>query len=1021
MAIYHFTAKIISRAKSRNAVAAAAYRHGQKFLDKNTGQVFNSTKKQDIEHTELLIPDDAPKWAKDLEKLNSHKASLKLWNAVEAFEKRKDAQTAREIEFALPHELTKEQRLELAREFIKENFTSKGMIADFVIHNHFDEKDKIEKPHVHVMLTLRELKDRDPGVIQKFKSYIGLSTDICFGEKVREWNSNSLMRGWRKNWADCANVHLAKAGLDIRIDHRSYKDQEIELEPQPKLGKSVHEMSKRSLYMDRFQEMRDVQKKNRILIRKNPEIILDYITRYQSTFTRQDIAKVLNRYIDHAEEFTNLLGRIEASPNLLTLTGNLEGTAVKLTTREMIKIESQITIMASTLSSKHCCPAHLSAIDWYLEKGNERLKDHGGLSSDQQSAIRHMVSDGQLKVIVGYAGAGKTTSLEVAKEIWSSSGYRIVGAAPTGRAAANLEALGISSKTLHKWEQEWERNREQLNNRSILILDEAGMVDSRRLHSLLKQSQERGFKIVLVGDPEQLSPIEAGAPTRAILEQVGFAELSSVVRQKKSWQQEATQHLATRQTERGLEAYHQKGFIHYSLDAKERLIQDWAIDLKQGQQDDNQDKEATEKNASKLILAYTNKEVRDLNQLARSEARKAGQLLGPDQVLTITKSLNLETLDKADTAQASYKTPRLIREDRAFSVGDQVVFLKNDYGLDIRNGQRGRITDIQEGFLTVVKEDKKAITFDIDAYGYIDHGYATTIHKSQGTTVDKTFVYANPGMDSHLTYVALSRHRNDVQVYANTNTFYNKDRLFKELSKKILKENALDSILDKTQFLASNLTPEDQKSFMQRRSLSSVPNPSSSSYLSWKSIKEVTQKVWSEAKDWAFGELKASQKSTVSADLESPKNMRGPENEDRKLSFEKPSLSGIFDKKSAEAAYQSGAYQEPASSSSAVSDHPSYKQKEEPLNPVEDFHKLIKERDAMPFALYQTSQQTKRTLEIREQLDSLGSQISKSPKFMETAKALGLESAVNVAASSYDMKISQAKEKALGRDQGIGY
>ena len=98
-----------------------------------------------------------------------------------------------------------------------------------------------------------------------------------------------------------------------------------------------------------------------------------------------------------------------------------------------------------------------------------------------------------------------------------------------------------------------------------------------------------------------------------------------------------------------------------------------------------------------------------------------------------------------------------------------------------------------------------------------------------------------------------------------------------------------------------------------------------------------------------------------------------------------------------------------------------YQQKEELPHPVESFHELIKERDAMPFALYQTPQQSKRTLEIRDQLDSLGSQISKSPKLLETAKTLGLESAVRIAASSYDMKISQDREKALGRDRGIGY
>jgi len=505
MAIYHFTVKTFSRAKGRNAIAAAAYRHGQKFLDEKTGRCFHFTNKKDVEYSELLIPENAPEWVKDLAKLDSHEASQKLWNAVEAFEKRKDAQTAREVEFSLPHELTSEQRLDLAREFIRDNFTSKGMIADFVIHNHFDGEEKIEKPHVHVMLTMRELTDKRYGLMEKLKSYIGLSvtsslssslsSEIAFGEKVREWNSKNLVREWRKNWADSANHHLSKAGLDVRIDHRSYKEQGIEFEPQPKLGKSVHEMSRRGQFVDRFQEMIEIQKRNRILIRKNPGIVLDYITRYQSTFTRQGIAKVLNRYIDKVEEFRNLLGRVEASPNLLVLTGNLEGVAVKLTTKEMIKIESQIAVMASTLSEKPSCPPHLSAIEWYLEKGNERLKEVGGLSSDQHSAIRHMVSSGQLKVIVGYAGAGKTTSLEVAKEIWSSSGYRIVGAAPTGRAVANLEALGIPSKTLHKWDYEWERGNERLNNRSILILDEAGMVDSRRLHSLLEAVEK--VKIML--------------------------------------------------------------------------------------------------------------------------------------------------------------------------------------------------------------------------------------------------------------------------------------------------------------------------------------------------------------------------------------------------------------------------------------------------------------------------------------------------------------------------------------------
>ncbi|NBT86481.1 MAG: hypothetical protein EBT45_08340, partial [Alphaproteobacteria bacterium] len=463
-----------SRATGRNAVAGATYRHGYSMMDKRSGKVFTNATHQDVEHCELSIPENSPKWVQELLVGDVHKNSEELWNAVEQFEKRVDAQVYRDVEFSLPHELNSEQRLELAREFIKDNFTSKGMIADWCVHNHFDEIEEIEKPHVHVMLTMREAVDKDATILQKLKSYMGLgraSGDMVFGPKVVEWNSKILLCNWREKWADYANAHLAKAGLDIRIDHRSYEDQGIELIPQPKLGKSVNEMSQRGEYVDRFLEMKAVQEKNKELIRENPSVILDYITRYQSTFTRQDIAKVVNRYIDDAKEFQLILGQIEASEQLVTLSANEHGEALKLTTKEMIRVEKQIVEMALERAFNHpSCPPSLSSIELSLNKGNEKLKDYGGLSNDQVHAVEHMVSNGQLKVIVGYAGAGKTTCLDIAQKIWQDSGYRVVGAAPTGKAASNLQSIGIASKTLHKWEQEWKRDREQLNKNTILIL-----------------------------------------------------------------------------------------------------------------------------------------------------------------------------------------------------------------------------------------------------------------------------------------------------------------------------------------------------------------------------------------------------------------------------------------------------------------------------------------------------------------------------------------------------------------------
>ena len=198
MAIYHFTAKVIKRSHGRSAVAAAAYRSASAFTDQRQGQCFDYSDKSGVIHSEIFLPEGAPEWMKDRET---------LWNGVEAAEKLHNSQVAREVEFALPEELTQAKAIGLAREFVEREFVARGMVADLNVH--WDEGN----PHAHVMLTMREV------------------TPEGFGWKVREWNQVGLLREWREHWADFANQHLLRAGYDINIDHRSFKDQGIELEP----------------------------------------------------------------------------------------------------------------------------------------------------------------------------------------------------------------------------------------------------------------------------------------------------------------------------------------------------------------------------------------------------------------------------------------------------------------------------------------------------------------------------------------------------------------------------------------------------------------------------------------------------------------------------------------------------------------------------------------------------------------------------------------------------------------------
>ena len=173
-------------------------------MDERTGAVHDYTRKSDIQHSEILAPEGAPDWSQD---------RPALWNAVEAAERRKDAQVAREVQIALPRELNSAAQVSLVREFVREEFVARGMVADFSLHDHV-ARDGGEQPHAHVMLTMRSI-DGDG-----------------FGLKVRDWNSDELLVHWRERWAEVTNEVLAEAGVDARIDHRTLAVQHAEAKAQ---------------------------------------------------------------------------------------------------------------------------------------------------------------------------------------------------------------------------------------------------------------------------------------------------------------------------------------------------------------------------------------------------------------------------------------------------------------------------------------------------------------------------------------------------------------------------------------------------------------------------------------------------------------------------------------------------------------------------------------------------------------------------------------------------------------------
>ncbi|WP_288806432.1 Ti-type conjugative transfer relaxase TraA [uncultured Novosphingobium sp.] len=728
MAIYHLHVKIIGRKTGSSAVASAAYRSASRLRDERIDRVQDFSNKRGVVHSEVLLPDSAPGHLGDRER---------LWNDVEAFEVRKDAQLAREVEFAIPREMTQAQGIELARDFAQAEFVDQGMIADLNVHWDVGE-DGMPKPHAHVMLTMRSVDENG------------------FGQKVRDWNRTEMVERWRERWAEHVNERLAELDIDARIDHRSLEAQGIGLEPQSQIGAPAQRIEGEGIEAaDRADMHREIARNNGERIIADPSVALDAITHQQSTFTRRDMAMFAHRHSDGIEQFNEVMGAMRSSPDLVELGQDGRGED-RFTTRDMIEAEQRLHRAAEMMAERERHEVN----DRDREAALARAEQRGlVLSGEQTDALAHVTDSRDLGIVVGYAGTGKSAMLGVAREAWEAAGFEVRGVALSGIAAENLESgSGIASRTIASMEHGWKNGRDMLTSRDVLVIDEAGMVGTRQLERVLSHAAEAGAKVVLVGDPQQLQSIEAGAAFRSIHERHGGAEIGEVRRQREDWQRDATRDLATGRTGTAIHAYDAHDMVHEAQtreQARDDLIDRWDRDRQ------------TAPDSSRIILTHTNAEVRELNEAARDRMREAGDL-GEDMRVTVD------------------------RGERNFAAGDRVMFLQNERGLGVKNGTLGTVEEVSQQSMSVRTDDGRGISFDLKDYDRIDHGYAATIHKAQGMTVDRTHVLATPGMDAHGSYVALSRHRDGMDLHYGRDDFASQGKLISTLSRDRSKDMATD-------------------------------------------------------------------------------------------------------------------------------------------------------------------------------------------------------------------------------------
>jgi Ti-type conjugative transfer relaxase TraA len=659
-------------------------------------------------YSQIILPPIAPAWMSERDK---------LWNAVELFEKRKDASYAREIEVSLPVELSLEQQKELLNEFITDNFVNAGMIADYSIHD-VDSHN----PHAHIMLTMRPVEENS------------------FGKKAREWNDKALFLRWREQWAAISNKHLALSGFDKKISHQSHADQLIDLEPTIHRGYMKSENLEK---LDRFQKMKAIKARNYENLLINPAVALQLLTNHESIFSHHDLCRFVNERTDSVQEFSHLKIAIETCDSLVHLGNGIDGKEY-YTSSTVLQQEHDLIERAMRLSSSKLHQLNPKRFEFVLASRT--------LNEEQQNAFNHILSGNDLSFVVGFAGTGKSYLMDAVREAYQAKGYRVLGTALAGRAADNLkQSAHIESRTIARFLIDWENGREQLTNETVLIIDEIGMVGTRQMQALLMEAERVGAKVIGCGDPEQIPPIEAGCPFRFLLERISHVFLKQVIRQKTLWQREATVELSTRQHGKAIDRYQTHGYVHEHSTREEAMTS--IVDRWQHYQEGNLSKSA-------LILTYRNVDVLALNLMARERMKSNGKLV-------------------EDCAQITTKA----FGELEFASGDRIMFLRNEKSLNVKNGLLGRIDHISDSILSITMDRGDTIVCDTRFYTDLGYGYAATIHKSQGDTIDQSYVLATPQLNRFLANVALDRHRDNVELHYAKDDFLTYSNLKRTLSR----------------------------------------------------------------------------------------------------------------------------------------------------------------------------------------------------------------------------------------------
>jgi hypothetical protein len=466
------------------------------------------------------------------------------------------------------------------------------------------------------------------------------------------------------------------------------------------------------------------------------------LTEHASTFTRPEVLVALGAGLAGARrtELEALADRFLAE-RAVSVVADRALEERRWSTPDLLAVEQRLVTSATGRRDEQAARVSHQAV-------GEALAAHPSAGADQQAMVRDLCQGGQgVALVVGRAGTGKTFALGIARHAWQLDGYRLLAAAPTGIATLSLQGEGFEDvATCDRLLGDLDRGREQLDAHTVLVVDEAGMVGSRKLGRLLERAQRGQAKVVLVGDDRQLAAIDAGGGFRALRLRLGASELTENRRQHQAWEREALELVRSGLVDEAVAAYRAHDRV-VAADSKPAatlaLLQDWWTAWQQADHDPTQEV---------VVLAARRAEVDRLNSVCQELLAARGRL----------------------------GAERLQVEDRQLAVGDRVVCGHNAIGeLGVANGSRGTITNLDPHARTLTIRldgtEGRTITLpraylDGRKYGErnrrVDLAYATTGHRAQGLTRGRALVRLTGSEDVNWLYVQLSRARQDTRLYA---------------------------------------------------------------------------------------------------------------------------------------------------------------------------------------------------------------------------------------------------------------